>query len=44
MTTPHSQIELPDLRILPVSSLLLHERHDAQRSQPLAMRLAADGV
>jgi hypothetical protein len=44
MTTPHSQIELPDLRILPVSSLLLHEQHDAQRSEPLAMRLAADEV
>jgi hypothetical protein len=44
MTTQHSQIELPDLRILPVSSLLLHEQHDAQRSEPLAMRLAADGI
>ena len=44
MTAPHSQIELPDLRILPVSSLLLHEQHDAQRSEPLAMRLAADGM
>ena len=44
MSAPHSQIELPDLRILPVSSLLLHEQHDAQRSEPLAMRLAADGI
>jgi hypothetical protein len=44
MTVQHSQIELPDLRILPVSSLLLHEQHDAQRSEPLAMRLAADEV
>jgi L-serine kinase (ATP) / ParB family transcriptional regulator, heme-responsive regulator len=44
MTAQHSQIELPDLRILLVSSLLLHEQHDAQRSEPLAMRLAADGI
>jgi hypothetical protein len=44
MTSHHSQIELPDLRILPVSSLLLHEQHDAQRSEPLVMRLTADGV
>lgn len=44
MTTPHSPIELPDLRILPVSSLLLHEQHDAQRSEPLAMRLTSDGI
>ena len=44
MTTQHSQIELPDLRVLPVSSLLLHEQHDAQRSERLAMRLNADGV
>ncbi len=44
MSLPHSQIELPDLRVLPVSSLLLHEQHDDQRSEPLAMRLAADGI
>ena len=44
MSGHHTQIELPDLRILPVSSLLLHEQHDAQRSEPLAMRLAADGI
>jgi hypothetical protein len=44
MTAHHSQIELPDLRILPVNSLLLHEQHDVQRSEPLAMRLTADGI
>src|SRR3990172_164351 len=44
MTTPHFQHELPDLRILPIDHLLLHEEHDAQRSQPLGARLAADGV
>jgi hypothetical protein len=44
MSGHHPQIELPDLRILPVSSLLLHEQHDTQRSEPLAMRLATDGI
>jgi hypothetical protein len=44
MTTQHPQRELPDLRILPVSSLLLHEQHDAQRSERLVMRLRTDGV
>src|SRR5512139_879270 len=44
MSGQHTPIELPDLRILPVSSVLLHEQHDAQRSEPLAMRLAADGI
>ncbi len=44
MTSHHYQHELPDLRILPVQSLLLHEEHDVQRSEPLAARLAADGV
>jgi hypothetical protein len=44
MSSHHSPIELPDLRILPVGDLLLHEQHDVQRSEPLAMRLAADGV
>jgi hypothetical protein len=44
MTSHHFQHELPDLRILPINRLLLHEEHDAQRSQPLAARLTADGV
>ncbi len=44
MSSHYTQIELPDLRILPVSSLLLHEQHDTQRSEPLAMRLSTDGV
>ncbi len=44
MSGHHTPIELPDLRVLPVGSLLLHEQHDAQRSEPLAMRLAADGI
>ncbi len=41
--TSHQQ-ELPDLRILPVNDLLLHEQHDDQRSEPLVMRLTADGM
>ena len=44
MTSHFHQYELPDLRILPVSSLLLHEQHDAQRSEPLAQRLARDEI
>lgn len=35
---------LPDLRIVPVAALLLHERHDTQRSEPLAERLHAEQV
>src|SRR5512134_3629968 len=42
MTSHLHQHELPDLRILPVEQLLLHEQHDAQRSEPLAMRLKTD--
>lgn len=36
--------EMPDLRVLRVADLLLHEQHDAQRSDPLAQRIASDGV
>jgi hypothetical protein len=36
--------EMPDLRVLPVSCLLLHEQHDAQRSTPLLERLQREGV
>ncbi len=41
--TGHLQ-DLPDLRILPINHLLLHEQHDAQRSVPLATRLSVDKV
>jgi len=44
MTMHQRQPEMPDLRIVPVSELLLHEQHDAQRSEPLIQRLQADGV
>ncbi len=35
---------MPDLRVVPVADLLLHEQHDAQRSEPLTRRLQTDGV
>jgi hypothetical protein len=37
-------LDLPDLRIVPVSSLHPHERFDASRADPLVTRLRADGV
>lgn len=39
-----SSLALPELRILPVADLLLHERHDAQRCDPLVQRLADEQV
>lgn len=44
MTYHQRQPEMPDLRVVPVDELLLHEQHDAQRSEPLVQRLRADGV
>ena len=35
---------LPDLRVVAVADLLLHEQHDMQRSEPLLARLQADQV
>lgn len=35
---------LPTLRILPIESLILHEDHDNQRSQPLVQKLRAAGI
>jgi hypothetical protein len=35
---------LPDLCFLPVDRLLIHERHDEQRCQPLILRIRASGV
>ncbi len=35
---------MPDLRVVPVADLMLHEQHDAQRSEPLLRRLQVDGV
>lgn len=41
---PVPSLALPELRILPVADLLLHERHDAQRCAPLVQRLADEQV
>ncbi len=35
---------LPQLRILPLSALVLHEEHDDQRARPLVERLRESGV
>ena len=35
---------LPDLRILPIGSLILHEDHDLQRTLPLVEKLRAQGI
>ena len=35
---------LPDLRILPIDSLILHEDHDMQRTLPLIEKLRAQGI
>jgi len=35
---------LPNLRILPIESVILHEEHDAQRTLPLVEKLRANGI
>ena len=35
---------LPNLRILPIESLILHEDHDMQRTLPLVEKLRAQGI
>ncbi len=35
---------LPDLRILPIESVILHEDHDMQRTLPLVEKLRAQGI
>ena len=44
MIQPQRQPEMPDLRVVAVANLLLHEQHDAQRSEPLLQRLRTEGV
>jgi hypothetical protein len=44
MVTHQRQPEMPDLRVVPVAELVLHELHDAQRSKPLLQRLQTHGV
>ena len=36
--------EFPQLAFLPVHNLLIHERHDNQRTRPLVLRIRASGV
>lgn len=38
------QNDMPNLRVVPVCDLLLHEQHDAQRTGPLVQRLRSDGI
>jgi len=44
MNMHQRQPEMPDLRVVPVAELILHEQHDAQRSESLLARLRVDGV
>jgi L-serine kinase (ATP) / ParB family transcriptional regulator, heme-responsive regulator len=44
MSAPALDPRLPDLRFVPVESLIPHERHDDQRMQPLVKRLREDGM
>jgi hypothetical protein len=44
MVTHERPPDMPDLRVVPVAELLLHEQHDAQRTGPLLHRLQGDGV
>ena len=45
MTDERSAVQvMPDLRIVPVDSLVPHEEHDAQRSGPLVERIRGSGV
>jgi hypothetical protein len=41
---PTRSFALPDLRIVPVPSMVPHERHDEHRTGPLTARLRAQGV
>jgi hypothetical protein len=41
---PYESTETPDLRIVPLDSLVEHEYNDVQRTAPLAERLKAEGL
>jgi hypothetical protein len=41
---PYESTETPDLRIVPLASLVEHEFNDVQRTEPLAKRLEAEGL
>lgn len=40
---PYESTETPDLRVVPLASLVEHEYNDVQRTEPLAKRLEAEG-
>src|SRR5437867_4004150 len=42
--TAHSDLKLPELRIVPLASLVPHERQDESRTTPLVARLRESGV
>lgn len=42
--TARSEFKLPNLRVVPVASLVPHERHDESRTAPLIIRLRESGV
>ncbi len=44
MNSHRRPTEMPDLRVVALADLLLHEQHDAQRSEPLVRRLQEEGV
>ncbi len=44
MTSTHESEVMPDLRIVPWTSLVPHEEHDAQRSEPLVERISEAGI
>ncbi|MBI1798475.1 MAG: hypothetical protein HYR73_02185 [Candidatus Eisenbacteria bacterium] len=44
MSAPVQDPRLPDLRFVPIESLIPHERHDDQRMEPLVRRLREEGV
>src|SRR5690349_15019809 len=35
---------MPNLQIVPITSLVPHEEHDAQRSEPLVKRIQESGI
>lgn len=43
MTHPRREIEIPNLRFVATSDLVLHEQHDVSRTAPLVERIKRDG-
>ncbi|MFM8319424.1 MAG: ParB N-terminal domain-containing protein [Chloroflexota bacterium] len=44
MSAIENMPEFPTLAFLPVKNMLIHERHDNQRTRPLILRIRASGV